>query len=263
GCIESGKDSFAGGARWGHIYRPACRPHGYQSSVNSLAAIKKLVYEDKKIEMSELLNALSNNFEGHEALQRTLLEAPKWGNDDDYVDNMAKEFTAWVSEQITSQNGIDGMPYLPYREGVAMHWAFGVYIGALPDGKKAWQPTCDGSLSAMAGTDKKGPTAVFNSAIKIDATDTECTLLNLKIHPGSLKTRDGIKKFASLLKTYFDNGGYHCQFNILTKETLLDAKAHPENYRDLLVRVSGFSVYWVELPAGIQDEIIARTEHTL
>jgi formate C-acetyltransferase len=133
-------------------------------------------------------------------------------------------------------------------------------VGALPDGRDAITPLADGSVSPVQGTDTKGPTAVFNSAAKVDHLGCEATLLNQKFNPTSVRTRAGIQKWGHLVKTYFDKGGYHCQFNIVSKEVLLDARANPKKYRDLVIRVAGFSAYFVELSDAVQDEIIARTE---
>lgn len=149
------------------------------------------------------------------------------------------------------------------RQGHAFHYFSGQVIGATPDGRKAWEPTGDGSLSPFRGTDVRGPTAVINSAAKVDALGSLATILNQKFHPSALQGKDGVRKLLALIKTHFDNYAHHIQFNMLSRETLLDAKAHPERYRDLLVRVAGFSAFFVELAPEVQDEIIARTEQHL
>lgn len=263
GCIESGLDSLSGGARWGKKFLSTIRPFGHVNVVNSLAAIKGLIYEQKKLSWDELQGALEANFEGKQDIHSMLLSMPKWGNDDEEVDQIMIDLFQWTERQIVSHRNPWGEPYTCSRQGVTWHITFGRVVGALPDGRKASDPLADGSLSPMRGTDIKGPTAVLNSAAKVDSTGSDSTLLNLKFHPSSLKTRENVKKLASLVKSYFDRYGYHCQFNFLSRETLVDAKEHPENYRDLVVRVAGFSAYWVELSPQVQDEIIARTEHTI
>jgi formate C-acetyltransferase len=145
-----------------------------------------------------------------------------------------------------------------------LHFFFGQVDGALPDGREAEVPLADGSVSAFRGTDKHGPTAVLRSATKVDhVVQSESTLMNLKFSPGPLQTKEGKRKFNSMIKTYFDHYGHHVQFNIVNADTLLDAKKHPENYRDLVVRVAGFSAFFVELGPEVQDEIIGRTMCTL
>ena len=263
GCLESGKDTLSGGSRWNKKLLASLRLFGHQNTANSFAAIKKLVYEEKRVTMSELLDGLAKNFEGKENLLQMCLSAPKWGNDDDYVDEIMRDIFEWTEKQITSHTNPWGEPWTVARQGLTVHYQFGNVDGALPDGRKAWEPLADGSVSAMRGTDTKGPTAIINSIGKLEHTGNESTLLNLKFHPGSLQTRAGINKFISLLKTHFDNYAHHLQCNMLSKETLLNAKAHPEEYRDLVVRVAGFSAFWVELAPKVQDEIIARTELTL
>ena len=261
-CIEKGADQLGWGCHWRWNYDTIVL-FGIQNPVNSLAAIKKLVFEDKRVTMAELLDALAVNFEGKDDLRQLLLAAPKWGNDDDYVDEIMKDVWRWTGE-ITAQHPAmwESGGYHIAKHGVSFNYYFGQVTGALPDGRKAWEPLADGSLSPMRGTDVKGPTAVINSASKIDISRTESTVLNQKIHPSVVQTREGIEKFLSLIKTYFNQGGYHIQFNIVSRETLLDAQRHPENYRDLLVRVAGYSAFFVELPRDIQDDIIARTEQT-
>jgi formate C-acetyltransferase len=262
-CLESGIDTLAAGARWSKKLMAVLRPFGHVNLVNSLAAIKKLVYEEKRVGWDRLLNALKENFEGEEELHAMLLAVPKWGNDDDYVDEIMVDLFNWTADQIKNRMNPWGEQWTVSRQGLTHHYYLGTVTGATPDGRKAWEPFADGSVSAMRGTDKKGPTAVFNSAAKVDHIGCDATLLNLKFFPGPLQTREGINKFISLIKTYFDNYGHHCQFNILSRQTLMEAKKHPEEYRDLVVRVAGFSAFFVELAPEVQDEIIARTEHGL
>lgn len=261
-CIEKGAGILEGGQRW-LCHFTAIDVIGHQNVANSLAAIKKLVFEDKVITMGELLEALRVNFEGKEELRARLLAAPKFGNDDNYVDEIMADIFRWTETITKKQVSPWGVPYGITRKGLTACLHFGKPTGALPDGRKAWEPLADGSLSPMRGTDLKGPTAVLNSAAKVDSIVSESTLLNQKFFPRVLQTRDGIEKLLSLIKTYFDHYGYHVQFNIFDPQTLLDAKEHPEQYRDLVVRVAGYSAYFVELAPEVQDEIIARTTQSL
>jgi formate C-acetyltransferase len=260
-CIQKGKDLTEGGGRWNTLV--ALLPHGYQTAANSLAAIKKLVYEEGSLSMEELLAALGANFQGKEEVRQRLLAAPKYGNDDPYADDIMNDLFRQTLDIADGYTNPWGEKVAVAWMGITIHYYFGKFLGAMPDGRRAGEPTGDGSLSAFRGTDKRGPTAVLNSAARIDALRGLATLLNLKFHPAVLRSADGLRKLLALIKTYFDQYGYHLQFNIVDRATLLEAKAHPEKYRDLIVRVAGFSAYFVELAPEIQDEIIARTEHAV
>ncbi|MBI2848634.1 MAG: glycyl radical protein [Chloroflexi bacterium] len=259
-CIDKGKDITEGGGRW--LGLVASAPHGMQNTANALVAIKKRVFEDKTMSMGELLGALEADFEGKESLHQSLLTAPKYGNDDDYADEMMDRILNLTVDLAGQHTNPWGEQVVAVWNGITVHYYFGKYLGALPDGRKAGEPTADGSLSAFRGTDTKGPTAVIRSASKIDSLRGLSTLLNLKFHPAALQGRDGLRKLLALVKTYFDLYGHHLQFNLLDRSTLLEAKKHPEKYRDLIVRVAGFSAFFVELAPEVQDEIIARTEHS-
>ena len=261
GCLEKGKDLTQGGARWGNMV--ALLPHGYQTVANSLAALKKVVYEDRAVSLDEVRSALVADFQGREDVQRLLLSAPKYGNDDDYADSIMNDLFQRTHELAGRYTNAWGEPVAVAWMGITIHYYFGKFLGASADGRRAGEPTADGSLSPFRGTDKEGPTAVLNSAAKVDALRGMATLLNLKFHPAVLRSGDGLRKLLALVKTYFDRYGYHLQFNIVDRETLLAAKAHPEQYRDLIVRVAGFSAYFVELAPEVQDEIIGRTEHAM
>ncbi|MBW1973400.1 MAG: formate acetyltransferase, partial [Deltaproteobacteria bacterium] len=152
-------------------------------------------------------------------------------------------------------------PIAPAYLGVTAHYFHGIGCGATPDGRLAYTPFADGSLSAYPGTDKNGPTALIKSATKANTSPAVATLFNIKLNPSIFKSAEGMRKFLSLVKTYSDLGGYHIQFNVIDKKTLLEAKKYPERHRDLLIRVAGFSAYFVDLSPTVQDEIIARTEH--
>ncbi len=265
GCMSKGMDQTAGGVRYLQFYW-SFRERAHQNTADSLTAIKKLVFEEKKISMADLLDACVHNFEGdgREQIRQMCLAAPKYGNDDDYVDEIFSDLSLWIQRRIYQEKNPLGANLTTGRVGGTLHYAFGKTVGALPDGRKAWQPMADGFLSPMRGMDVKGPTAVINSATKVNHTEVASgALFNMKIPGTILQNRQGLQKLISLIKTHFDRGGYHIQFNLMGQKILLEAKKHPEKYRDLLVRVAGYSAYFVELSPAVQDEIIARTEHTL
>lgn len=257
-CIEKGKDISHGGARYS-FGDGVCLVGGVDTG-NCLAAIKKLVYEDKKITMAQLRKALAANFEGYEDIERMCVAAPKYGNDDDYADSLAKGVYDLCYE-LTPKVDHLGQPVMPSAYSVAAHAAQGEYTGALPNGHRATVPLTDASVSAAPGTDKNGPTALVKSAAKIlDGVKYSSTHFNMKFHPTALKGQASARKLLSLIKTYFDLGGYHVQFNCVSSETLKDAQLHPENYKYLIVRVAGFSAYFIHLDKDVQNEIIKRTE---
>ena len=260
-----GKDFFAGGSRYPQFYL-GMKDRGHQNVADSLAALKKLVFEEKKITMDRLLEALKADFEGteNEKINRMLLAAPKYGNDDDHVDDIFNDFSLWVQRRIVQEKHGAGFNMRTGRGGATTHAYLGKTIGALPDGRKAWQPLADGSLSPMRGRDLKGPTAVINSASKVNHNEqASYNLFNMKITPSVLKNTEGRRKFNSLIQTFFDRGGYHLQFNLVGQEVLQKARKEPDQHRDLMVRVAGYSAYFIDLSPEIQDDIIGRTEHIL
>ncbi len=262
-CIQKGTGYMTGGVRYPQIYF-GVRDRGLQDVTDALAALKKVVFDDKKTTMPEVLEALASNFEGKEKLRQTLLAAPKYGNDDDYADDIFNELSLWVQRRIYQEKHVMGPHMSTNRSGATFHTYFAKAVGALPSGRKAFDALADGSLSPVQGMDVKGPTAVINSASKINHTEiNRSTLFNLKFPPSMIQTREGMKKLIALTKSYFDRGGYHIQYNLLGQEVLLKAKKNPEQHRDLLVRVAGYSAYFVDLSPEVQDEIIRRTEHTL
>lgn len=260
-CIKKGKDMNSGGARYS---QDGGGPVGTVDLADSLAAIKKLVFEDKKITMKELLEALQVNFEGKEDLRYMLLNAPKYGNDDNYVDEIAREwYDIFYEEHQRFKNHL-GHTLKPWALSITTQFPFGAVVGALPSGREAGVSLADGTVSASPGMDKNGPTALIKSAAKaIDTIKYASALLNTKFHPTVLKDREGMRKLLALIKTYLDLGGHHVQFNVVSGETLRDAQLHPENYRDLIVRVAGFSAYFIHLDPGVQEQIIKRTELTV
>jgi len=231
--------------------------------------VKKLVYDDKKITMAELKKALAANFEGeYEKIGKMCYEAPKHGNDIPEVNRLTRRVYDSI---LAAFNNVDGggnyiskdIKSTPDAYTKSVHNFMGLVTGALPTGKKAGVALTDGSLSAMPGTDVNGPTALVMSAAKSqDAIKYTATHMNMKLPPDQLKTRKGRENVLNLIKTYFDNEGYHVQFNVLDTNILRDAQKHPEKYRDLVVRVAGFSAFFTKLHPGVQNEIIARTEQS-
>jgi pyruvate formate-lyase/glycerol dehydratase family glycyl radical enzyme len=259
-CITRGKSAIEGGARFNYPYYNA---EGMIDAADSLAAIKNCVFEEGSVSKADLMGALTANFEGKEEIHRSLSSAPKYGNDNDYVDSIAHDLYDWWRRMVAEMDASFGQKYLPCAYSVSLHHAYGARVGALPSGRLAWKSLADGSISAAQGCDTHGPTALINSAGKIDQYPILATLLNMKFQPAILKTEEDMKKMIALIKTYFDYGGRHIQFNVVEKETLMDAQVHPELHRDLIVRVAGYSAYFNELDRGVQDEIIQRTEHAL
>ncbi len=236
---------------------------GMVNVADSLAAIKKLVYEEKKVSAKELKAALDADWQGHEHLRKLCAGAPKYGNGDPYVDSIAKElYQFWADESFTYPT-IFGGTMKPAGISITSYGPGGALTGATPDGRYAGEVLADGTMSAAQGRDTHGPTALMRSAMTIDQTPYQSTLFNVKFHPSALKSPADLDKLCSLIRTYFACGGKHVQFNVVNKETLLDAQRHPENHRDLIVRVAGYSAYFTKLGKRIQDDIIERTEHEL
>lgn len=259
GCIENAKDRTQGGAEYNYGY--ALIFTGIADIADSLMAVKKLVYDEEKISLEELGEAIKNNFEGFEDIHKMCLDAPKYGNDNYEVDKLAREMTDYCSKVVSETKDTNGNQNFNALYPVTTHVPMGKEVGALPSGRKAGYPLADG-ISPSQGMDKNGPTAVMKSVSRINHENHPTgTLLNQKFNPDALATDENIENFINLVKTYFDLGGYHVQFNVIGADTLKEAKANPEKYPDLLVRVAGYSAYFVELNPEIQDEIIARQEH--
>lgn len=238
---------------------------GMINVVDSMAAVKRLVFEEKRITKKELKAALQADWRGngYGEVRKLCLSAPKYGNGDPYVDAIAAElYKFWADTAITFPT-IWGGTTKPTGISITAHVPGGAMTGATPDGRYAGETLADGTMSPAQGRDISGPTAVLRSAMAIDQIPFQATLLNMKFHPSALKSTDDLRKLSSLVKTYFSFGGKHVQFNVINRETLLDAQKHPENYRDLIIRVAGYSAYFVQLTRAVQDEIIARTQHEL
>lgn len=257
-CIQTGQDYHAGGARYNTSYIQGV---GLGSITDSLSAIKYNVFDEKRLSMVELLNALKGNFENAESIHKMLLhDTPKFGNDDDYADNIAREVFQLYFDAVDGRPNTRGGTHRINLLPTTSHVYFGSVIGATPDGRKAFEPLSEG-ISPVQGADRHGPTAVLKSASKIDHIKTGGTLLNQKFTPQLLSDETGITKLAHLIRAYFRMDGHHIQFNVVSAETLRQAQMEPEKYRDLIVRVAGYSDYFVDLSEQLQNEIILRTEH--
>ena len=259
-CIQKGKDYNDGGAKYNTSYIQIV---GMGSITDCLASLKHNVYDKKIVSMKELLEILDINFQGHEIIrQKFINKTPKYGNDDDYADSITQKVFEIVFNAIdnrpNTKGGVHRINLLP----TTVHVYFGKVTGAMPDGRKAFIPLSEG-ISPVQGMDIKGPTAVIKSASKIDHLRTGGTLLNQKFTPQLLASESGITKLAHLIRAYFKMDGHHMQFNIVESEELRDAQKNPEEYKNLIVRVAGYSDYFNNLGSDLQDEIISRTEHSL
>lgn len=235
---------------------------GMINVADSMAAVKQLVFDEKKITQKELKAALDANWQGdgYDRIRQMCLEAPKYGNGDPYVDTIAKElYQYWADTTLTFPTAFGGTTK-PTGISITAHAPGGAMTGATPDGRLAGETLADGTISPAQGKDTNGPTAVMRSAMTIDQIPFQATLLNMKFHPSALKTEEDMRKLSMLIRTYFSQGGKHVQFNVVNKETLLDGQQHPEKHKDLIVRVAGYSAYFVTLGKPVQDEIICRTE---
>jgi len=257
-CAAKGKDYHDGGARYNSTYIQGV---GLGTMADVLTSVKYNIFDNRFVTMKTLLSALENDFRGYESLrQRFLNKTPKYGNDDDYADRiMTSVFDAYydsVNGRPNTKGGFYRINMLP----TTVHVYFGRMVGATADGRKAGEPLSEG-VSPVQGADRKGPTAVIKSVAKMDHLRTGGTLLNQKFTPHLLADEEGIGKLAHLIRAYFKLDGHHIQLNVVSAETLKEAQSHPEKYRDLIVRVAGYSDYFVDLSPELQDEIIHRTEH--
>lgn len=257
-CISKGKDYNDGGPRYNTDYVQGV---GLGTLTDSLSAIRHHVYEEHDLTWPELMTALTRNFEGAERVRQMMLnDTPRYGNDDERADElMALVFDSFydcVNGRPNTKGGCYRINMLP----TTCHVYFGSVTGATPDGRNAGQPFSEG-ISPVQGADRRGPTAVLKSAAKMDHTRTGGTLLNMKFSPNVLEGDEGIDRLAQLVRAYFRLDGHHVQFNVVRGETLREAQKNPEQYRDLIVRVAGYSDYFCDLGRPLQDEIIARTEH--
>ncbi|TES86292.1 glycyl radical protein [Candidatus Aerophobetes bacterium] len=258
-CREEGKDVTWGGARYDYTGPQGV---GLASVADSLAAIKKLVFDEKKVTMDELIEAMDTNFEGKETLRQILInEPPKYSNDNDYADNIAREVGVIYCQEVSKYHNTRGGKYRPGLYSVSANVPLGIHVGALPDGRKAKSPLSDG-VSPAHGTERSGPTAIVKSVAKLDHTlVTNGTQLNMKFSPRVLSDLKGKRNLANLIRTFFDLGGWHIQFNVVSADTLREAQRKPDDYRWLIIRVAGYSAFFLELDKAVQDDIIDRTEY--
>jgi trans-4-hydroxy-L-proline dehydratase len=257
-CIAQGKDYHDGGARYNTSYIQGV---GLGTLTDCLSALKVHVFEQGTIGMAELLAALDADFAGAERLRQMLLNrTPRYGNDDDTADDLMRRAFEAYYQAVDGRPNTKGGEYHINLLPTTCHVYFGSVIGATPDGRRAWRPLSEG-VSPVQGADRCGPTAAVRSVSKMDHVRTGGTLLNQKLAPQLLKDDAGLDMMVKLVRSYFTLDGHHIQFNVVDAATLRAAKETPEQYRDLIVRVAGYSDYFCNLSEALQDEIIARTEH--
>jgi formate C-acetyltransferase len=257
-CIEKGRDYYDGGPRYNTTYIQCC---GIGTATDSLSAIKTHVFDCKTVRMEQLLAATDADFRDQEPLRQWLQnKTPRFGNDDDRADVLAQRVYDSLFQAIDGRPNGRGGRYHLNMLSTTCHVYFGTKVGATPDGRHAGLPISDGTSPAQ-GADRHGPTAVCRSLGKMDQVKSGGTLLNQRFLPGVLEGEAGLNALAALIRGYFRLGGHHIQFNVVGTDTLRDAQAHPDRYRDLLVRVAGYSDYFVDIGRDLQDEIISRTAH--
>ena len=258
-CIRNGKDYMCGGARYNSSYVQGV---GLGSITDMLTALRYHVYDKKTIAMETMEKALANDFKGFEELQYQLVyHTPKYGNDDDYADEQEVQVFDMYYDVLSGHKSPRGADYRVNMLPTTCHVYFGKVTGATPDGRNAWKVLSEG-ISPVQGADTNGPTAVIRSAAKIDHIKTGGTLLNQKFTPSLLSTEEGCNNLVHLIRAYFRMDGHHIQFHVVDADTLREAQKHPEDYRDLIVRVAGYSDYFNDLGEDLQNEIICRTEQT-
>lgn len=258
-CISRGKDYNAGGARYNTNYIQGV---GIGTITDSLAAIKYNVFDEKKFTMEELIEALEHNFEGYDMIANLVRnKTPKYGNDDDYADNIMKDVFNFYQKTVTGRPNMKGGTYRVNMLPTTCHVYFGEVMNASPNGRLAQKPVSEG-ISPEKGADVNGPTAVIKSCSKMDHLRTGGTLLNQKFTPSVVKGEEGLDNMANLIRAYFNMDGHHIQFNVIDRETLIRAQQNPDEYKDLIVRVAGYSDHFRNLSKALQDEIIERTEQS-
>ena len=257
-CLEKGLEFNNGGARYNTTSPLAIGPI---TTGDSLAAIKTLVYEEKTITMEQLIGALKKNFEGTEDIRQMLInKAPKFGNDEDSVDFLCNEVLKIYCNELSKYKNFRNGDFIGALYCLSANIPYGMRVAATPDGRKAGEPLNDGGISPVQGRDRKGATAVAKSVGKLDITRApHGSILNQRFHPSIIKDEEKLEIFTKYIRTFMDLGGWHTQFNIVTSEMLRDAQVNPENYRDLVIRVAGYSAYFTQLEHELQEDIIART----
>jgi len=258
--ITSGFDCYA--QEYPFESNQLLNPVGMVNLAQDLYAIKKLCFEQKVCTLPELKKAMDANWVGYEELHQKCLDLPHYGNGDDEADDMVRECYRWWVDVANATPSSLGGHFRCSAISVTSHQPGGALCGATPDGRYKGDILADACASPMAGCDHEGPLAVFSSAMKIPQDEFQAMLLNMKFSPSAIATDRDKMKLASAIKAYFANGGKHVQFIVEDQETLKDAKVHPDQHNDLMVRVAGYSTYFVQLTPGLQDEVIARTENT-
>ena len=258
-CLEKGVDLVDNGNKYN--IGPVITSIGLAVTSNALAVIKKLVFEDKVLSLETLHDALEKNWEGYEELRQICLNVPKYGNDDDYVDDIARKMANHQYNYVRSFKDVNGNDFLSAFMGISNYLPTGRILGATPDGRKATEPISEG-VSPYAGTDKSTPLAAMKSAAKMNQdVHSGGTLLNLRLGNDLVKTKRGQSNLGNVIQEFFSLGAFHVQFNTISTDVLLEAQANPQNYKDLLVRVAGYSTQFVNLSKSMQDAIIARSIH--
>ena len=258
-CIARGKDYHDGGARYNTTYIQGV---GLGTATDTMTAIKYHVFDQQSLSLPDLVAVLRSDFEGQERLRQMLMNrTPRYGNDDDYADQVMVALFEAYYQAIEGRPNTKGGEYHINLLPTTCHVYFGSVLGATPDGRRAGRPVSEG-ISPVQGADRHGPTAVIKSVAKMDHARTGGTLLNQKFTPQLLADDEGLDKLAHLVRTYFKLDGHHIQFNVVDADTLRAAQRNPEQYRDLIVRVAGYSDYFCDLSEALQEEIIARTEHS-
>ncbi|MEF8835663.1 MAG: pyruvate formate lyase family protein, partial [Candidatus Thermoplasmatota archaeon] len=258
-CVEESEDYNRGGARYNTQYIQIV---GLGTITDSLASLKYHVFDENRYDLEEVLSAITSDFQDREKMRQIFLnKTPRYGNDDDYADKIAsKVFNGCIEI-------VEGYPPTPIRNAsrrvyglpTTVHVYFGSECGATPDGRKAGKPLSEG-ISPVQGADSRGIGAVFRSVGKLDHVSSGGTLLNQKLSPDLVQDQDTRKKLGKLMRSYFKMDSHHVQYNVVSADLLREAQENPENFSDLMVRVAGYSDYFVNLPEGLQDEIIERTE---
>jgi pyruvate-formate lyase len=258
GCVESGADVTSGGARYNFSGTAGV---GTSNVGDALAVIKKLIFDDKKYTGVQLLEAINKDWEGYEPLRNEVINSvPKFGNDEQYVDELTRWATSLYCQRVNEGINPRGK-YIAGLWPMTLHVIMGLQTAATLDGRKRGEPLADG-VSPRQGMDRNGPTAVVKSVANLDQINTmNGTLLNMRFHPNAVKGPEGTEKLRSVIETYFDMKGMQVQLNVVSAETLRDAQRNPDQYKNLVVRVAGYSAFFVELHTIIQNDIISRTEH--
>jgi benzylsuccinate synthase len=258
GCMEYGVDAMV----LSEQPNPWHNPQSNTVALNSLVAIKKLIYDDQKYTMDELVEALKNNWEGYEAMHKDFQNAPKWGNDDPYCDAIGKAFYEdIISGEMRKIINYSGAPVSPGGQSVGYYLQMGATTGATPDGRFGGDPASDGGISPYMGTDVNGPTAVLKSVSKVNAATQKAELLNQRFQPSIMRSKHGFKIWLSYMNTWYDMNIDHVQFNVISNEEMKAAQKEPEKHSDLIVRVAGYSARFVDISKYAQDTMIARNDH--